>query len=196
MLYKKSGEFEIHGLFPKPIFKVDNLLINKLDYYKKLIKSYNKKLTRNDYNNVDSSHQLINIHKENNFKELFDSILKYTKYFLKETGYDNIDNIKINNSWFNISKKNDYLQKHIHKGSLISGAFYIKSGKNDTIDFFDNNDMTTDPERCTEISLSSTSFSFDCVPARLLLFKSSLEHGTPKQTSKEKIVISFNINIQ
>jgi uncharacterized protein (TIGR02466 family) len=195
MIYKKSGEVEIHALFPKPIFKVDNLFIDKLDYYKKLIKSYNKKLIRDDYNNVDSSHQLINIHINDHFKKLFNTILKYTKSFLKETGYDNIENTKINNSWFNISKKNDYLQKHIHKGSLISGVFYIKSNKNDTINFFDNNDMTVDSERCTEISLSSTAFSFDCVPGRLLLFKSSLEHGTPKQTSKEKIVISFNINI-
>ena len=55
MIYKKSGEVEIHALFPKPIFKVDNLFIDKLDYYKKLIKSYNKKLIRDDYNNVDSN---------------------------------------------------------------------------------------------------------------------------------------------
>lgn len=193
MLINKNNEFEIHGLFPKPILKVDNLFTDKLNNYEKTIKSYNQKLIRNDYNNVDTSHNLINIHIEKEFTDLFDTILNYSKVFLKEIGYDNLNNIKINNSWFNISKKNDYLQKHIHKGSLISGAFYIKSGKNDTIDFFDNNDMTMDPERCTE--LSTTAFSFNCIPGRLLLFKSSLEHGTPKQTSKEKIVISFNINI-
>ena len=193
MLINKNNEFEIHGVFPKPIFKVDNLFTNKLDYYEKSIKSFNQKLIRNGYNNVDTSHNVINLHTENNFKELFDSILNYSKVFLKEMGYDNLNNININNSWFNISKKNDYLQKHIHKGSLISGAFYVKSGKDDVIDFFDNNDMIIDSERCTE--LSATVFSFDCIPGRLLLFKSSLEQGTPKQISKEKIVISFNINL-
>ena len=193
MLINKKNEFEICGIFPKHIFKVDSLFNNKLDYFEKSIKSFNQKLVRNDYNNVDTSHNVINLHNKDNFKELFDSILDYSKYFLKEIGYDNISNIKINNSWFNISKKNDYLQKHIHKGSLISGAFYIKSGKNDTIDFFDNNDMIIDSERCTQFS--GGAFSFDCTPGRLLLFKSSLEHGTPKQTSEEKIVISFNISI-
>ena len=42
MLIIKNNEFEIHGVFPKPIFKVDNLFNNKLDYYEKSVKSFNQ----------------------------------------------------------------------------------------------------------------------------------------------------------
>ena len=121
----------------------------------------------------------------------YETVIK--KYCVTQLGYHYLENIKILDSWFNISKQDDYLQKHIHNGSLISGAFYIKSNVNDVISFYDQIDVTQVPDRNSLISYSE--YRLECKPGRLLLFKSSLEHGTPKQKNGEKIVVSFNINI-
>ena len=48
---------------------------------------------------------------------------------------------------------------------------------------------------CLYSLISYSEYRLECKPGRLLLFKSSLEHGTPKQKNGEKIVVSFNINI-
>jgi uncharacterized protein (TIGR02466 family) len=185
--------YKIHGLFPKPVYQVDNLLEDKLTYYETVMKNNSINLNRNDYHYVDSSYQIENLHTKKEFVDLFNIIIIHSKEFLTQLGYDNLENIKVLNSWFNISKQNDYLQKHIHNGSLLSGAFYIKSDVNDVINFYDLIDVTQVPERTNSISYSQ--YELECRPGRLLLFKSSLEHGTPRQKSKEKIVVSFNINI-
>jgi len=185
--------YKIHGLFPKPVYQVDNLLEDKLTYYETVMKNNSINLNRNDYHYVDSSYQIENLHTKKEFVDLFNIIIIHSKEFLTQLGYDNLENIKVLNSWFNIIKQNDYLQKHIHNGSLLSGAFYIKSDVNDVINFYDLIDVTQVPERTNSISYSQ--YELECRPGRLLLFKSSLEHGTPRQKSKEKIVVSFNINI-
>tara|TARA_Y100000592_G_C5460946_1_gene313933 strand:+ start:192 stop:779 length:588 start_codon:yes stop_codon:yes gene_type:complete len=186
-----SDDYKIHGLFPKPVYQVDDLLKDKLNYYETLIKKWSVNLHRNDHHYVDSSHQVDNLHTKKEFINLFDIIILHSKKFLTLLGYDYLDNIKILNSWFNISKQDDYLQKHIHNGSLLSGAFYIKSTINDVINFYDQVDVTQVPDRSNSISYSE--YRLECKPGRLLLFKSSLEHGTPRQKSGEKIVVSFNI---
>ena len=185
--------YKINNLFTKPVYQVDFLLNNKLNYYEKIIKKHCVNLNRNDYHYVNSSYLIEELHTKKEFDNLFDTIITHSKEFLKQLGYDNLKNIKILNSWFNISKQNDYLQKHIHNGSLLSGVFYIKSDVNDVITFYDTVDVTQVPNRATEISYSR--YELNCVPGRLLLFKSSLEHGTPRQKSKEKIAVSFNISI-
>ena len=185
--------YKIHSLFAKPVYQVDNLLNDKLTYYETVIKKYSVNLNRNDYHYVDSSYQIENLHTKKEFVDLFNIIIIHSKKFLTHLGYHYLENIKILDSWFNISKQDDYLQKHIHNGSLISGAFYIKSNVNDVISFYDQIDVTQVPDRNSLISYSE--YRLECKPGRLLLFKSSLEHGTPKQKNGEKIVVSFNINI-
>jgi len=183
--------YKIHSLFAKPVYQVDNLLNDKLTYYETITKKNALNLNRNDYHYVDSSYQVENLHTKKEFIDLFDTIIIHSKKFLTQLGYDHLENIKILSSWFNISKQDDYLQKHIHNGSLLSGAFYVKSNVNDVINFYDQIDVTPVPDRSNSISYSE--YRLECKPGRLLLFKSSLEHGTPRQKNGEKIVISFNI---
>lgn len=80
-----------------------------------------------------------------------------------------IPNLKIINSWFNISLPQSKLKPHKHEESVVSGAFYI-SGKSDLI--FPN----------TRIPPYS---------GLLIIFPSDLVHYTEEEQN-ERIVISFN----
>lgn len=194
MLYKntKNGG-EIHTWFPKSIYYIKQLENKNLNNFETYIKNFKFSPKRTELLQVDSSHEVINLHDKKLFKKLFKQFLIHSKVFLSEMGYSDIfsSNIKIASSWFNISKRGDYLQKHIHPHSILSGAYYVKSNVSDKIIFHNENDMTVLPSSFTTLSYSEA--FYDCVPGSLLLFKSNLPHSTNRQIGDEKIVISFNI---
>jgi len=193
---KNLNNARIDTWFPKSIYVVENFNIDNIRLYEKEIKKLKSNKKRNDYIQVDSSHQIELLHKKEIFINLFNDIKKHILTFLKNLGYD--DNILLkmdfNESWYNISKPGDYLIKHIHPNSIISGAYYLKSNKNDSITFFDNDNMILSPINYNELSYEYC--SYECTPGKLLLFKSNLNHSTNKQIGKEKIVISFNFNLK
>jgi len=92
----------------------------------------------------------------------------YINFYCKKY---HITDLKIINSWFNISEAGNKLKPHKHEESIISGAFYI-SGKTPLI--FPN----------TKINPKS---------GLLIIFSSDLVHYTEEET-EERIVISFNTN--
>lgn len=195
----KSGA-EIHTWFPK------NIYINNIDEQYtvedlKEIENILKSLDSEDINSFEfnvSKSKTINdsiIKKEKKLKELFEKILFSVKEFCIELGYDEefCKKLSIQYSWFNISKKGDYVQKHIHSNSFLSGTFYVKSGKDDCIRFYDE-DMLPSPSNVNNYSYTNT--TYNCEPGIVLIFKSNLPHSTNKQTSKEKISISFNVKVK
>jgi len=187
--------YTIDKWFPKSIYYVDNLHIeNLLKYIKEVKKIKNTKKTF--HIDVESSHFLEEVHNKAMFKELFDDILNHCRNYASNLGYSKkyCDSLKITNSWFNVSKKGDSLLKHIHPVSLFSGAFYIKSNKDDFITFYKEDDMTLPPENFNELSYEYC--SYQCKEGKLLIFKSNLNHSTNRQNGKEKIVISFNVDIK
>jgi uncharacterized protein (TIGR02466 family) len=193
---KNLNNARIDTWFPKSIYVVENFNIDNIRLYEKEIKKLKSNKKRNDYIQVDSSHQIDSLHKKEIFINLFNDIKKHILTFLKNLGYDDSTLLKMdfNESWYNISKPGDYLIKHIHPNSIISGAYYLKSNKNDFITFFDNDNMILSPINYNELSYEYC--SYECTPGKLLLFKSNLNHSTNKQIGKEKIVISFNFNLK
>ena len=193
---KNLNNARIDTWFPKSIYVVENFNIGNIRLYEKEIKKLKSNKKRNDYIQVDSSHQIDSLHKKEIFINLFNDIKKHILTFLKNLGYDDSTLLKMdfNESWYNISKPGDYLIKHIHPNSIISGAYYLKSNKNDFITFFDNDNMILSPINYNELSYEYC--SYECTPGKLLLFKSNLNHSTNKQIGKEKIVISFNFNLK
>ena len=136
------------------------------------------------------------LHCEDNFQLLADKIMKKTKEFASSLGYSNkiVDNFYYKNMWANISHEGDFNFPHTHGNSLISGAFYVKCHPGNRIRFFNKlDDMMLAPDIKNEIN--SDYCEYDCIPNRLILFKSDFLHGNPKQESGEKIVISFNIGV-
>jgi|694.fasta_scaffold37530_8 uncharacterized protein (TIGR02466 family) len=193
---KDLNNARIDTWFPKSIYVLENFNTNNIKLYEKEIKKLKSNKKRTDYIQVDSSHHIESLHKQEVFKNLFDDIKKHILIFLKNLGYNNNSLLKMdfNESWYNISKPGDYLIKHIHPNSIISGAYYLKSNKDDFITFFDNDSMILSPNNYNELSYEYC--NYECIPGRLLLFKSNLNHSTNKQIGKEKIVISFNFNLK
>ena len=79
---------EIDSLFPVPLYKtslnVDLKSIKK--HISKIAKQY--KLNRNEILNVDTSHNVYDLVKDDFFKPLLNEFLNHSKIFLKELGYD------------------------------------------------------------------------------------------------------------
>jgi len=199
MIFEKLNNGAHINIFsPKSIYYNENFDLENLKNYKKYLKDISKKnkLFKSDLININTSHSTdYHLNDDDFFKPLLNKVLEESKLYLQRLGYDNnfCSNIFIESSWFNIGSKNDNLVKHIHPGSLLSGAFYVEcDSKDDKIFFFGDDDMTLPPQNYNELSSKFTSYS--CLPGSLLFFKSNINHCTNKQNSKEKITISFNIN--
>ena len=187
----------IHMWFPKTLYVLDNLLIDQLLKFEEEIKIILQatNIKRTGTLNVDSTHQYDNsIHNNPVFKDLVNTIYENSKLYLKELGYNDnfVNSLSIENMWANVSKSEDFLFPHVHPNSLLSGVFYVKTGSNNTITFFDDiYNMNVPPQY--DNSLNFNTCVYDCTPGRMILFRSNFLHGTEKQIDGEKIVISFNI---
>ena len=191
---------QIHKWFPKPIYVVDDVLIDYLSAYEGRIQELFKTIgaSTNGILSVDSTHKTNDqLHLDPVFQTLINAIYEHAYNFLVLLGYSNefIDTIDITNMWANISHKDDFIFPHVHSDSLISGAFYIKKYAGSKIKFF--NDVTSMmPKPSTFNELNYEYCDYDCNPGRMLLFKSDFLHATERQTDGEKIVISFNLGKQ
>jgi len=183
---------QIHTWFPKSVYiKKEFKSVDECTDLDTAIKNLNLKLRR-DYFQVDTSHDIDRLHNHNRFKTLFDDIMIHCKAYLNEYGYNEnfLEQLEFGDTWFNISKPGDFLYKHIHPNSLISGAFYVKTNPEDKIMFHKEDDMTTPPTEQTELSIGN--YEYPCETGSLMIFKSNLNHSTNIQIGEEKIVISFN----
>ena len=121
---------EIVTAFPTPILICDDYDKSKLNEYEKYLKKDYFKTERNNYMNVDSTWTTTNLIDDSFFNDLKKFLISNISYFANQLGFVNFKTIEILNMWHNISKPGDSLFTHIHKGSLISGAFYIKGDGN------------------------------------------------------------------
>lgn len=197
MQYKTSLG-NIHLWFPKSVYVADNLLLDDLLNLENSCKDIieNSGTIKNNMLSVNSTHKTnSDLYNRNEFKILKEEILKHSKNYLLEMGYNNeyLENLKFTNMWCNISKENDFIFPHVHSNSLLSGVFYIKSENANKIRFFkDPANMLAKPQ---EYNIFNYEYcDYECFPGRLLLFLSDLLHGNEKQEAEEKIAISFNLS--
>lgn len=183
--------------FPKAILVCEDFDRTELSYYLKSTLDWFKenKAVRTSIFEVDSTHLTnSNLYKDSRFLDLSVYFLNKAKHFAGEMGYSNklTDKLFISSMWANVSREGDFLESHIHHNSFLSGVFYIQSPIGSKIVFYDHSDMSMIPDNLNP--LSYTNAVYDCAPGRLLMWKSNLQHGTPKQPAGvDKIVISFNI---
>jgi len=166
-------ESKIEALFPTLIFVRNNLLINELEIYKKNILEY---------------------FEQNKTKKTFYNSKLQNSYF------DNKNNILRNIIYSNLIKKYDYHGMHTHssRGSaLISGVFYVDAPENAFLKFenpYINFSIPEDAENQNIFNFDS--FRYQCIPGRLILFKSYTKHGYDSHLNeKDKISIAFNYGI-
>ena len=171
-------------------------MVDKLKDFEEIIKKIadEKGTGSSEFLTVKSSWQSYDkMYEEESFKELAKQIKKYCLDYLNELGMNYmIPDLNYTKMWFNISHKGEFNIPHVHGNSIISGAYYVKSSKEHQITFFKNiSNMMPPSETGTE--LGKIVEQIDCIPGRLVLFKSDLMHGNGAQKDGEKIVISFNL---
>jgi uncharacterized protein (TIGR02466 family) len=192
-------DVEINTWFPISIYKADNLLLDKLPSYEKRIKEIitNTKISRTDMLNVDSTWGNTDISNDKSFDSLKQAICNGVLGYAEALGYDKkfLDSLVVDQIWANISKEGDYLYPHVHGQNVFSGAFYVKSYEGSKIRFHkDLADVQPIPKNGNMLNYMSC--DYDCLPGRLLIFRSNLLHSTLKQTHGEKIAVSFNIKVR
>ena len=190
---------KLHSLFPKPVYQISDLHIDKISETENVIKEIykNNSVKRSNTLNVDSTAETINnLNQHPQLHYLSKSIFDYSVEFMKKLDYDEhiLNNCKFHKMWFNISKENDFLFPHNHGNCLISGVYYVKAPKDCFLHFYD------DP-RQFKIQMNNPNLftadeiAFECLPGTLLIFKNDMLHGNGLQPAGEKIAISFNIGL-
>jgi uncharacterized protein (TIGR02466 family) len=184
----------IHTWFPKSILVEDGICLDHLSKFEIKIKELfeEKGKFRGGMQHVDTLHPVYPyLHHHEEFKPIVDIIHEQSKFYLQQLGYTTAE-FYISNMWANISHRGDYLFPHNHGGSILSGAFYVKSNSQNKIKFFNMpDDMMPTPQKFNDLNYKYC--EYECNQGRLLMFKSDFMHGTESQTTEEKIVISFNI---
>jgi uncharacterized protein (TIGR02466 family) len=185
-------------LFPQAVYIVDNLMLDSLNSFEERIKDLarDKGTNSTPFLTVQSSWSTYSkLNEDDYFKELADRIKIHAQAYLKELGMSYVaKDLDYNQMWFNISHAGEFNMPHVHNYNIISGAFYVKTSTNNKITFFkDIANMMLASDDSTE--LGKTNIELDCIPGRLVLFKSNMMHGTGAQLDGEKIVISFNMTI-
>lgn len=184
---------------PKIIGYVDNPNHKKIDT--KLIKVCNnlqKKIKKGgDYwisNKIYNTLNNYNIHKDNNFKILYDWIFQCVIEYANKLKYK--PDFKCVESWFNVYKKNDYQEFHTHSMSSLSAVYFLKSDseKSSKIYFKVRRDNTlSDPVITSSDSIDYPLVWYKAVPGRLLIFKSNLPHSVAMSNEDDtRISLAFN----
>jgi uncharacterized protein (TIGR02466 family) len=184
----------IETWFPKTVYIRDDVCSDLLPELEKKCKEI--KTVKTESFQVESTH-LTNryLHKEEYFSELSSAIMDNFKFYMDRLGYceDYISQCFIGNMWCNTSNSGGFLFPHSHPGCIMAGAFYVKTIDENQIVFYDSINPPFEPPKYDN-PLNWSTTKYNCDPARLLMFRSNMIHGTPRQENEgEKIVISFNI---
>ena len=193
---------ELNLTFATPVWT--SIIPKHKEINEKMFK-YIKSLQKKDRSGINRSN-LLGWHSKDFDPELeqprffINSISPQLNSVLTDMGW-NIKNqeVKITGMWAIINKKNASNSMHIHSNNYISAAYYVKAPKNcGDIVFYDPRFATTYryPKISKTNKLNSNIVSFQPKEGMLVLFPSYLQHSVNvNKTDKERIVISFNINL-
>ena len=108
--------------------------------------------------------------------------------------------VEMRNFWFNINKPGNYNKLHNHRGSLISGVFYIDTPKdcgNSSFERYDDTQYYLPENLEKRTVITGSAVSFEAEKGVLLLFPSWLLHQVePSQSQTPRISMSFNYNMK
>jgi uncharacterized protein (TIGR02466 family) len=140
--------------------------------------------------------------KDIRFNNIALQIKKQSLEFLKVLGYGElpIEKIKFLNLWLNFIGPNDYHALHIHNSigqALISGVYYIDAPQTAKLSFGSPyRDSYVPVKHSYDTYENFSKVSYDCVPGRVVMFRSSTYHGYDAHGSDYlKISMPFNIAI-
>jgi uncharacterized protein (TIGR02466 family) len=150
-----------------------------------------KKLNNNYGNRYSKDTQVLN---KPEFFDINDFCKKSIKEFYNDVYGETKTELRITQSWLNISSPNEFHHKHRHPNSYISGVLYIETTENDRINFY-NPSLREHFFQETPTVFNQFNSRIWWLPATqgtLYLFHSDLEHEVPPVLGKKRISLSFN----
>ena len=191
---------EVHPLFPHPV------------YFSKL----GRELTKNETRTVNKfKDETLALRSTSSFESIAQKASK-DHYVLEKKGLENLkedlniiildyfDKIictsnsvtpYITQSWFNYTESNQFLQRHAHQNSFLSGVYYVAADKEvDKIEFFKAGYDTIMLEYEKYNLFNSTSWNIPIETGNVILFPSHLVHGVDnKKGPNLRISLAFNV---
>jgi uncharacterized protein (TIGR02466 family) len=143
--------------------------------------------------NVLSTFNSANLLDKFEFNVLKNYIITIANQFLKHLESDNIQ-LKIDSSWINYYKTNQYQSTHHHlPSSKISGVYYLKTNEQDGNLVF-HRSMYPFPFGKNPSNLLQEFFEYTPKVGRIILFPSWAQHSVnANMTEDTRISISFNL---
>lgn len=176
-------------LFPTPVSKYDLSFLD-LDKIFKIIKQVKVEphaLIGNSDSSFGTANTILYDNQLNFLKKELDNCLQE---YTQRVG---LQDVEIDNSWFNKMTTGKSIKLHRHEGSIISGAFYLKVDNKSVPLIFKS---PLHPYKMIDIFKTPSQYScslYNLKPTigQLVLFPSWLEHETDPECG-ERVVISFN----
>jgi uncharacterized protein (TIGR02466 family) len=142
--------------------------------------------------------------KDEEAKSLLNFIQKNLDEFFYTTYNPSKDTqIKIVQSWFNFTGKDQAHHRHSHPNSFISGVYYPHCVPNDSIVFHSSVQSGVSPMELCIWNKHGTAYHnketrVDVSTGELILFPSSVEHSVPMVTvdGDERISLAFNTFVE
>ena len=135
------------------------------------------------------------------FKPLYDFILKNAFEYCNKIGLKNISNIKIKSIWISEMYKYGSHKLHSHNNySELSGNFYVDVKPNSSDIIFNRHEFIADPLTKYEYeNYNQYNYNEWRMPAekgKILIWKSDLPHSVDFNKSDSRIAVSFNLRIE
>lgn len=128
------------------------------------------------------------------FNKFFNSLQINLNIFLNNLKYKNV-NYYITKSWVAYTEKGEHISAHDHGASHFSFVYYILKNKNhSSITFYEPNQRFYMPDATEWNDQNHQNLLINNEPGQLIIFPSSLKHGTEKtEESSPRISISGDI---
>ena len=178
------------GLFPIPIgiYDIPNGVLKK----ENLAVETELLLRRpNDGNTISSTRAILDNPKLKRIKlfienSLQDFVVNICEYELPE--------LKITQSWANLTTTGQFHHEHIHQNSLFTGSFYVNTVEEDIIQFHNSRVHEFSLNVVKQNPFNSDTWWLPATQGRLYIFPSNLKHSVPFiRHSTARVSISFNV---
>ena len=128
------------------------------------------------------------------FNKFFNSLQINLNIFLNNLKYKNV-NYYITKSWVAYTEKGEHISAHDHGASHFSFVYYILKNKNhSSITFYEPNQRFYMPDATEWNDQNHQNLLINNEPGQLIIFPSSLKHGTEKtEESSPRMSISGDI---
>ncbi|NDB57913.1 hypothetical protein EB001_05660 [bacterium] len=181
---------EILGLFAEPIGIYGlkrEVSILEIDYINLCLQN-----KRNNENNFVSIETFVLEQKLLlNLKSFFINAL----HDFYETVLGETMKLKITQSWLTESLETQSHHTHWHPNSILSGVFYVRTSKNDSITFLkpsQNHLLTTTENKKIYNVFNSAKWTIPAIQNNLIIFRSNLVHEVSPVLSGRRISLAFN----